>query len=240
MKRSLVCFSIALMLFVFASRLQAAPSTGLLDDGEFNDPDPSSDVTNSDWVLNTNKPDGVDLAARFQFSGFSRSDGAPGSGSGLWVRTFEGEQDPGDDPAEFDLTQSIVAPSSGDYSLSVDWARELDFMADTFGITLENVTAATSASVDLKTAVAASGDNFNELLSSNGGPNVAVIPLGGVSAGDTLKVTAFMTGGTNVNPSSFGVSAFLDNFVLTVVPEPSSVMLMVMGMVGLLARRRNR
>ena len=225
-------------LFVYASSVQAAPSQGLLDDGEFNDPTPSTDVTNSDWVLTTNSPDTVDLASRFQFSGFSRSDGAGGTGSGLWLRAFEGNQGGGGDPlAQSNLTQSIVAPNSGEYTLSVDWARETNFTAASWDVTLSSSGTGGSDSVDLLNAVGNIG-NFNQILVANGGPNVANLSLSGVTAGDTLTVTMSMVDGQDalMNPQS----AFIDNFNLQFVPEPGSLALAGSGLLWMFGVRRRR
>ena len=214
----------------------AGESQGLLEDGEFNLPTPSTDVTNSAWVLDANSPDGIDLSTRFQFSGFSRSDGAGGDGGGVWYRSFEGNQGGSGEPlAESTLTQSIAAPSSGDYILSVDWAREVNFTAETWGVSLSS-SSGDSVSVDLLTATSVADGNFNQIL-SQGGPNVADLVLNGINAGDSLTVTATMTGGMDVGGSQ---SAFLDNFNLRLVPEPNGLAITLAGVVGLLGVYRRR
>ena len=234
MKRSILSFSLSLALFVYASNVQAAPSTGLLDDGEFNNPTANDDVSNSLWVLTANKPDGADLSTRFQQGGFARSDGAVGSGYGVWYRSFEGNQGGVGDPlADSTLTQDYTAATAGDYSLDFDWARELSFTAATWKVDL-SVNSTVVDTIDLLTATSVGAGNFNQNLTGPG-INTANLSAPSVSASDIITVTATMLGGTDVGGSQ---SAFLDNFVLTVVPEPTSLVLLGMSSVGMLFRRR--
>ncbi|MEM8946216.1 MAG: PEP-CTERM sorting domain-containing protein [Planctomycetota bacterium] len=238
MKRFLMVGLLAIVAMAYTGLAFAAPSQGLLDDGEFNDPDSSSDVTNSDWVLTTNSPDGVDLASRFQFSGFSRSDGAAGSGSGLWYRSFEGNQGGTGEPlAQSTLTQSIAAPADGDYVMTVDWAREGNFTAASWDVSLSSSGTGGTDTVDLLNASGNIDFNFNQLLTTFGGPNVATLTLSGVTAGDTLTVTASMVDGADSQIPG-GQSAFIDNFNLRLIPEPTSVALLSIALGAIVVRRR--
>ena len=234
MRLIVVRFSAALLLFAYACNTQAAPSTGLLDDGGFNNPTANNDVSNSDWTLTTNMPDGSELGAQFHNGGFTRSDGAGGSGYGIRLRAFEGNQDPGDAAAQATLTQSISAPISGDYNLDFDWYREDNFSAGSWDVSLSSSGTGGTDSIDMLTVVGNPG-NFNQLLVNFGVTNTASLGLSGVTAGDTLTVTMSMVDGVDagVNPQGGGV----DNFVLT-VPEPTSALLCLMGLASLAAIRR--
>ena len=234
MRRFVISLSLSLALFVYAGNVQAATSTGLLDDGGFNNSTHQSDVTGSAWVLTSNKPDGSDLATRFQHSGFSRSDGAVGADGGVWYRSFEGNQGGGGDPlAESTLTQDYIAGAGGDYTLDFDWAREVSFTAATWKVDL-SVNSTVVDTIDLLTATSLGAGNFNQNLTGLG-INTASLSAAGVVASDVVTVTATMLGGTDVGGSQ---SAFLDNFVLTTVPEPTSFVLLGMGSISVLLRRR--
>ncbi len=213
----------------------------LLDDGNLSLATSGGLVSNSDWVLTANAPDGSSLGAQFQ-TGFANAQNsgvggpeAPGTGTGVWFRSFEGNQGGSGEPlADATLTQSVIAPASGDYTLSFVAGREVNFMASSFGVTLSSSGTGGSDSVDLITAVIPDG-NLGGAASGNPGGTPFSLTLLGVTAGDTLTVDGSMVGGTDsLIPG--GQSAFLDSFRL--VPEPSSAALLGVAGLALLHRRK--
>ncbi|MEQ8211602.1 MAG: PEP-CTERM sorting domain-containing protein [Lacipirellulaceae bacterium] len=237
MKRFSLFAAIALVA-VLASSAQA----NLLDDGSFDDAMSGSTTSNSDWVLTINMPDGVDRAAQFQ-TGFANANNtgvggtqAPGTGTGIWFRSFEGDQGNSGEPlAQADITQSVIAPADGDYTLSFRAGREVNHLSREFGVSLTSSGTGGSAMIDLNAAVIPDG-NLGGAASGNPMGTPFSISLSGVTAGDVLTVSGFMVDGEDtVIPG--GQSAFLDNFVLQ-VPEPTSAMLLSLGFVGFLGRRR--
>ena len=204
--------------------------------------------TASGWTLNASSPDGVDLAAQFQ-TGFANANNtgaggtqSPGTGAGLWFRPFEGNQGGSGQPlADAVLTQSVVAPTTGDYRLDFVAGIEgiANFTASDFSVALSSSGSGGSASVDLVSAAASVpivDGNIGGAASNNKGGTPFTLELFGVTAGDTLTVTGQMIGGedSGVNPQS----GFLDGFVLTVVPEPSSIVLGLLAVTGIVAVRR--
>lgn len=212
----------------------------LLSDGNFSSAVSGTLTSNSSWSLIANQPDGTNLGAQFQ-TGFANAQNTgvggpepPGTGTGVWFRSFEGNQGgSGEALAQSVLTQSIVAPSDGDYTLDFVAGREANFIARIFQVTLSTNTQATT--VDLLTAAIPDG-NLGGAASGNPGGTPFSLSLAGVSAGELITVTGLMIDGEDSQVPG-GQSAFLDGFVLT-VPEPTSVLLCGMGLAGLISVRR--
>ena len=224
----------------FACTLIAATQAqaSLLADGEFDLATSGTLTSGSAWSLIANMPDGASAAAQFQ-TGFANANNssvggtqAPGVGTGLWLRSFEGNQgNSGEALAQAVLTQSVFAPANGSYTLDFVAGRETNFNARVFGVTLS--TGNQSSTVDLLTAVIPDG-NLGGAASSNPGGTPFSITLNGVTAGELLTVTAVMIDGADAQIPG-GQSAFLDDFVL--IPEPASLALMGLGGLAILRRR---
>ncbi len=213
----------------------------LLVDGNLSLATSGSTTSNSAWQLATNMPDGTNLGAQFQ-TGFANAQNtgvggpeAPGTGTGVWFRSFEGNQGGSGEPlAQGVITQSVFAPAAGDYTLDFVAGREVNFIARVFEVTLS--TNSQSATVDLLTAVIPDG-NLGGAASGNPGGTPFSVTLTGVSAGQLLTVTGVMLDGEDSQIPG-GQSAFLDGFVLDLVPEPATAALLGLGGVCLLGRRR--
>lgn len=241
MRRLTFVFSVLVAVAMLAASQAGA---NLLDDGAFDLATSGSTTSNSDWSLVINLPDGTNRAAQFQ-TGFANANNtgvggtqAPGTGAGVWFRAFEGNQGGSGEPlAQATLTQSLVAPANSEYRLDFVAGRETFFTAQEFSVTLASDGGAGSTTVDLLTAAIPTG-NLGGAASTNPGGTPFSLTLSGVAAGDLLTVTGVMVDGVDAltNPQS----AYLDSFVLTAVPEPSTVALTLLGAVGGLALVRRR
>lgn len=236
---------VPLSLPLLGGSLRAA---SILDDGSFSLANSGTQTSNSAWVLAVDFPDGASGAAQFQ-TGFANAQNtgaggseAPGTGAGVWFRSFEGNQGGGGDPlANATIAQSVLAPSSGDYRLDFAAGREVNFTAAEFSVTLSSGGTGGSSSVDLLAALIADG-NLGGAASGNQGGTPFSILLSGVSAGDLLTVTGAMVDGEDAQIPG-GQSGFLDSFSLEFVapiPEPSRVLLLGAGLFGVLLRWRRR
>lgn len=233
--------SITLAAFAALSLTPSAHAS-LLVDGNLSLATSGSLTSNSAWSLIANTPDGSNLGAQFQ-TGFANAQNTgvggpepPGTGTGVWFRSFEGNQSgSGESLAQAVLTQSVVAPVNGDYTLEFVAGRETNFMAREFGVVLS--TSSQSVLVDLLAAAIPDG-NLGGAASGNPGGTPFSLTLTGVSAGDLVTVTGYMLDGRDSQIPG-GQSAFLDGFVLTSVPEPTAAMLGGLGLVGLMGRRRS-
>ena len=236
MSRLALAASVALL--VACTSAQA----NLLDDGSFDLAAGGGQTSNSAWVLTVDFPDSDD-SAQFQ-GGFANAENGSGGtgdgGNGIWFKSFLGNRggDTNIPTANADITQSVVAPADGKYLLSFVAGREENFTAGEFSVSLSSSGTGGSASVDLLTAPLIFG-NIGGGASPALGGNPFSITLDGVTAGDTLTVSGAMVDGVDFNAPG-GQSAFLDQFSLTAIPEPSSVVIGVLGALGVgwAARRR--
>ena len=215
-------FAAGLSLTVFATMARA----NLLDDGSFELAIDGTQTSNSNWTLTANFPDGLTAAAMFSSSVWAASDGQ----TGVWFKSFEGDQDPSDDTANVELTQTASnVASGGTYELIFQSARETNFTAGSATATLSS-SSGPSVSVDLLTAT------YNDDGNMASDPTTFALSLPNVVAGDDLTVSVEMVDGVDAlaNPQSLMV----DNFVL--VPEPASIVLIGLGLLGVSAIRRKR
>lgn len=218
-------------LFAFGLGLlltQSLAFANLLDDPGFEAATPGGQTSNSNWSLNVNFPDTeppspTEGSAQFQEAAWASNPNGT-SGKGVWFKAFKGDPDPGIG-ADADLSQSVVATVSGDYSLSFYARKETNFTASVWDATVSSDGTGGSASLDLLTAAPADG-SWNQYFLS----------LTGVTAGDTLSVSVVMDNGVDAmaNPQS----AFVDDFDLHAIPEPASFALLGLGSLGMLLRRR--
>ncbi|MCA9216421.1 MAG: PEP-CTERM sorting domain-containing protein [Planctomycetales bacterium] len=172
--------------------------------------------------MDVSTPDGTGTAAQFQDAPWaSNPTGTPGIG--VWLKAFEGNQaDGGDPPANATLYQDVAAPA-GDYEVSFFFRKEANYQAEsTFVELLEN---------DARIG-------FLDLTAVDTGGAFEQFSFSGSTAGGSLRVQAKMVNGVDAmaNPQS----AMFDDFSLSVVPEPSSSVLLLAGMLALAARRRRR
>jgi len=74
-----------------------------------------------------NFPDGVEDAAQFQDAPWASF---PAGAEGLWLKSFEGEQAAGDDPADAFLYQDVVGNPGVEYSVSAMFKEEAFYSAE--------------------------------------------------------------------------------------------------------------
>lgn len=233
MRRTPFCMALLAMAFTPWSA-----NANLLDDGSFDLATGGAQQSNSAWVLSVDFPDNDD-SAQFQ-GGFANSEngsGGPGDGgNGIWFKSFLGNRggDTNVPTANADITQSLIAPVDGRYLLTFVAAREANFTAGAFSVSLSSSGTGGSASVDLLAAPMILG-NIGGGASPALGGNPFSVELFSVTAGDTLTVSGAMVDGVDFNMPG-GQSAFLDRFSLLAIPEPSSLLLALTGLA--LFRRR--
>lgn len=224
-----------------AALLPMSANANLLDDGGFSLATSGSTTSNSAWSLVVNMPDGSDRAAQFQ-TGFANANNtgvggseAPGTGAGVWFRSFEGNQGGSGEPlAQATLSQSVVAPYSGDFTLNFVAGREVNFTAAAYDVALSSSGTGGTGVIDLLTASIPDG-NLGGGASPNPGGTPFSLSLTGVTAGDLLTVTARVVDGMDSQIPG-GQSGFIDSFSL--VPEPTTALLALLGVAGMAARRR--
>ena len=196
----------------------SASADNLLLDPSFDASAPASQ-TNPNWTLDVNCPDGVGSAAQFQDAGWASNPvGTPGVG--VWSKPFEGMQAAGDPPANATLWQDVSGPA-GEYDVSFFYRKEANYTSEsTLVELLEDGTRI--GHYDLTNIDPT--DGFEEFSFS------------GTSAGGTLRVQASMLNGTVAlaNPQS----SMFDDFSLIVVPEPSGITILMLGLLSILGRRR--
>lgn len=234
MKRILIGSMITLMT--------TAVHAELLDDGSFDLAASGGLVSNSAWVLTADFPDPAsptDESAQFQ-GGFANAENGTGGtgdgGNGIWFKSFLGMRNgvTTNPTANADITQSVIAPSDGDYLLTFVAGRESNFTAGAFYVELSSSGTGGSATVDLLLAPMTEG-NIGGATSPAMGGNPFSLTLSGVTAGDTLTVSGVMVDGVDFNAPG-GQSAFLDQFALT--PEPTTGLLFGLGLLSLAVSRR--
>jgi len=243
MRRILTVAALTIVAATFSS--SDALAQNLLDDGNLSLATTGSTTSNSAWALSINMPDGSDRSAQFQ-TGFANAQNtgaggseAPGTGTGVWFRSFEGNQGGSGEPlAQAELTQSVVASAGGSYLLEFVAGREVNMTAAEFSVALSSSGTGGSTSVDLLTAAIPDG-NLGGAASPNAGGTPFNLLLSGVTAGDTLTVSGLLAGGQDSQIPG-GQSGFLDSFSLTAVPEPSSIVLALMTAGGAMALIRRR
>ncbi len=210
MKKIFMCAAV-LSLAMFAATAQA----NLLDDGSFELATDGGQVSNSAWSIA-----GPAGSAIFSASPWAAKDGT----TGVWFQSFNS--------LDGTLSQSVVAPKSGNYDLFFWAAREPNHLTTSSPATLSSSGTGGSTSVDLFTAT------FNDALNmGDGGGTKFSLSLAGVTAGDILTVSVSTIGALS-NPGA-SESLMVDNFFLQ-VPEPASFGLAGLGLIGLLGLRRKR
>jgi hypothetical protein len=241
----------------------AAEAQNLLVNGTLDVPDIHESDVATGWTLvegpnTTPLPPGVPMPA--QTATFARfaDHTTPGDGDvgrGLWFQAFRGGLNPEQPPLVFaHLTQTVPAIVGQRYDMSA-WSRFEMFYAG--GV--DNLNMETPTPPD--DGPASPTDTFLalEFLGAGGVvlPGGAVIELradgqsndgmwrqhflNGVAPAGALQVQVrgSMVDGVlnpNVNPQS----AFLDDFVLTTIPEPASLIIGLFGVAGLVATVRRR
>ena len=206
---------------LLAAFVPAVVQENLLDEGSFEAATNDSDISNSNWSMVANAPGGGP-SARFSTSVWAASDGE----TGVWFRSFQGSSA---EPANATLSQSVIAPRGGSYTLLFDSARETHVTGDSW---LASLTASSGPSDSFELLTATYNDDGN----MNSDPTRFSLTVNGVNAGDTLTVSVDMVNG--VDAGSNPQSLMVDHFRL--IPEPVSVALVGVGLAGLLGVRRRR
>jgi hypothetical protein len=242
-------------LVVLALGTSLAQAQNLLLNPGLDDPPIHEGNTAIGWTLETFKTNSgpSDTA---NFANFADRE-AP-AGRGLWYRSFLGTTA---DPAQANLSQSVPGLPGVKYIMT-GWAHFETYYPGG----LDNLNAGTGPPDPTNDGIGSKTDNFFALefldalnnvlpgsvqveLRADGQTNdsdtaqrdwmqhmlMATAPLGTVN----VRVRSSMVDGI-VNPGVNPQSAFVDDFSLTVIPEPASVMLGVIGVAGLLGFVRRR
>jgi hypothetical protein len=99
--------------------LLSPTSQNLINDGSFELSVSGTQTSNSNWVM-TAESDGVEPAAQFQSAPWAASSG----NKGVWFKGFRGTPN---NPVDAQVSQTVVATTSGDYTLSFDAKIEANF-----------------------------------------------------------------------------------------------------------------
>ncbi len=162
----------------------------LIDDGSFEKATQASTTSNSQWTLNA-----PGNSAQFQAASWASSDGA----KGVWFKGFIGSQQ---NPVDAQVTQTVTAPTSGDYTLRFDARVEANFPAAIGGFRVTISSDGTGGSDTIDLLAAATNTSFNTYSLS----------LDGVTAGDKLTITAEMI--DSIGGSGSARSGMVDAFIL--------------------------
>jgi hypothetical protein len=163
-------------------------------------------------------------------------DGFGGPDGGVFFKAFSGSTATG--AATGHLFQDVPATPGLAYTLT-GWAgAEANYMATQSVLAIDFLNGASSVIGGTELDLVASG-----LFTGNGQPFnykqytvMATAPAGAVTA----RARVSMIGGLS-NPAGGGQAFVVDDFVLTAVPEPSSGILGLIGLAGMLrVRSRNR
>ncbi|MEP7363249.1 MAG: PEP-CTERM sorting domain-containing protein [Acidobacteriota bacterium] len=217
--------SVSLVAMLLMAAVVAAPRAGaaILQDPGFELSVDGTLTSNSAWVLTSNIPDGLSLAA--QFSDLN----IPGKGGLMmvWFKSFEGMFDPGDPAAQAELMQMVNA-TPGVYDLTFRAKLEAHFTAGQAFVEISSDVGDLQAFDLFSIPTGIFGDfAINNFIAS---------------AGTTkLTIRAVMVDGVfaDMNPQSL----LLDDFNLTgggEVPEPGTMALLGSGLVCLWFAKRRR
>jgi hypothetical protein len=256
MKKTLSLFAALAVLALWTSQAQAQ---NLLVNPGLDDPPIHEGTTATGWTLETFKTNsGPSDTANFP----TFADRAAPDGRGLWYRAFLGTPA---DPAQANLTQTVPGIAGAKYVMT-GWAHFETFYPGG----LDNINAGTGPPDPTNDGIASPTDTVfaleflgatSNVLSSvtqelraggqtndpdtsattGGGRDwrqhmlMATAPAGTVS----VRVRSSLVDGI-LNPGVNPQSAFVDDFSLTIIPEPASVLLGLIGLVGLLGLARRR
>ena len=113
-------------------------------------------TSNSNWSRVVNFPGTVEGSAQFQTASFAANSGS----TGVWFKSFEGNQKPGDAAANATLMQT-VASGPGTYDLTFFARREANFSASAMFVQL-NTDGGDSELFDLLSLLVPNDGNWNQ------------------------------------------------------------------------------
>ncbi len=237
MKRVLTLF----VVLGLVALLAGGASANLLLNGDLDSPGPGATIDN--WTKDESKTfsgptsDLVTLESWIELPPITNGGGD--NDLGAFIKAFQGNPTTGD-LATLHLYQDVAGAAGLEYRLSFIIGAGANYS----GLIDPDVT---------KTELAIEFDNDNDR--GNGLVGSAVLDLsyslvaGGPSVGQNFAVTGIAPAGTSVARARFSMidgyltqnpdpSAFIDDFDLTVVPEPAALTLLGLGLIGLVALRR--
>jgi hypothetical protein len=246
----------ALAMIASAARAQNLLTNGGLDDPGMHEMDVATGWTLEEGPLDTADPPALANSATFASFADRENDPADESEVGLWFRSFAGGINMTAPPMVFaHLRQSVPGTPGLIYNMSA-WSRFETHYAggrdnlndgatpetpedgpasptDTF-LALEFLDGASavlagSVEIELRADGQVNDGVWRQHLLS------ATAPAGTVS----VQVRGSMIDGV-LNPGVNPQSAFLDDFSLTAIPEPSTLALIGIGLAGAFVRRRRK